>query len=152
MLARQDRNGAADENVFAFVERRDAGMFFVFRAIDVARFVSLVVFEDVLDLDDGAQRAFAVVERRAGTRRRRFFAIDCKNDGNAPRQPVRKPHRGNDAFVVFARHEARERTQGAVTDQREIVELATGQRKTAKSFRLLAQLQFRLRGVDDAID
>ncbi len=48
--------GPPTSNVFALEERSDARMFFVFGAVDVACFAQLIVLENVLDLDDAAQR------------------------------------------------------------------------------------------------
>src|SRR5580700_3537111 len=127
-------------------------MLFVFGAIDVARFVALIVFEDLFDVDDAAKLALAVVECGPRARRRRLFTVDGQNDGNAPGQSVRETHRGNDALVIGPSHEAGQRAEGAVADEREIVELATGERESTKSLRGFAQFLFGLRRIGNSID
>ncbi len=54
-------------------------------------------------------------------------------------------------IVIFAAHEATQGTQRAVSDQREVVEFACGQREAAKALALFAQLGF-VRRSDGPVD
>ena len=117
-----DRYFAREVHVALLVEPRDAGMFFVRRAIDVLRLACLVVFEFLRERHHREQMPIRFRQRDlfADGQRVRDFARDRKRDRNAPHQTIRQSHRFDDRIVIALAHKAGQRRERADREQFEI--------------------------------
>ena len=129
------------KQLFALVHRGNAGMLFLFGAIDVSRFERLIVGINFFDVDDAAKVAFAVVQRGAGRRDAGAPLRDPpEHDGNRPRQAVCEPHVVDDVFVIILTHKAGQRAECAIGNELKSLISRPGERQLAQPWPLHATL------------
>ena len=151
LLALDDGDRAAHEQVVLPVDGGDARVVLVIRPEDVPRLGLLVVRVDLVDLDDSHEPSRGVVqgglaagaeagaEGGGGLRRR------GQGDRQAPEGAVGEAHLAHGALVVGAVHEAGEGAHGADGDEVEVGGLAKREGESRQAARTSADLP-RLRG------
>ena len=100
------------------VQRRDARVLRVGRAVDVARLALEVALEDLLDVDHAEQAPVAVAQREAVALGR--LRVARERDRDAPRQAVGEPHLVHHAPPVVGALEAAQRAEAADREQLEV--------------------------------